>query len=56
MKLKKDIELAQVLAKPALTEAKSKGDKEKEAYYRGLHHALNWICWDKKHGTDDLPL
>lgn len=56
MKLKKDIELAQTLAKSKMNEAKRNGDKEKEAYYKGLHHALNWMCWDKKHGTEDLPL
>ena len=53
MKLKKDIELAQIKAKQMMNEASKPEDKE---YYKGLYHALNWICWNKQHGIDDLPL
>lgn len=56
MKLKKDIELAQTIAKSKINEAKRNDNKELEEYYKGLYHALNWICWDKKLGTEDLPM
>lgn len=56
MKLKKDIVLAQTIAKSKMNEAKRNGNKELEEYCKGLFHALNWICWDKKLGTEDLPI
>lgn len=56
MKLKKDIELAQTIAKQKMNEAKRSENKELEEYYKGLYHALNWMCWNKNNGIDDLPL